>query len=105
MPRKSNYVPSIIQAKVECYLCHKQGELELHHAIPGNGNRKICTELGLWVWLCPKCHRDLHDHNNGYKKIQADAQKEFIKAEMKKGLPESVCRDVWYERFRKFYDE
>ena len=106
MPRKSNYVPSIIQTKCECYLCHEGMEsgLEVHHAIPGRGNRKICTEWGLTVWLCPKCHRDLHDHNIGYKEIQADAQRAFIREQKKKGLSESVAREIWYDRFKKYYD-
>lgn len=106
MPRKSNYVPSIIQTKCECYLCHKGMEsgLEVHHAIPGRGNRKICTEWGLTVWLCPKCHRDLHDHNIGYKEIQVDAQKSFIREQKKKGLSENVAREIWYSRFMKFFD-
>lgn len=103
----SKYVPSIMQTGVaKCYLCGKQyGVLEVHHAIPGNGNRKICTELGLMVWLCPKCHEDLHIKNIGYKKIQADAQKAFIADRRRKGFPESVAREEWYSRFKKFYEE
>jgi len=105
MPRKSNYIPSIVQTgEVKCYLCgRKDLGLEVHHCIPGRGNRKICTDLGLWTWLCPKCHRNLHDHNVGYKEIQADAQKAFIAEQKKKGLAESVAREIWYERFKKFY--
>ena len=103
---KSKYKASIMQNKVECYLCHAPMSkgLEVHHAIPGNGNRKICTEFGLWIYCCPKCHRNLHDHGVGYKEVQADAQRAFIKDQKKKGLPESVARDMWYERFKKFYD-
>ena len=106
MPKKSKYVPSIMQGKTECYLCHvpMSAGLEVHHAIPGRGNRKICTELGLTVWLCSMCHRKLHDYNIGYREIQADAQRAFIEDQKKKGLPESVARDMWYERFKKFYD-
>ena len=106
MPRKNNYVPSIIQTgAAKCYLCGKQYGLEIHHAIPGRGNRAICTELGLVTWLCEKCHRDLHDKGIGYKKIQADAQKAFIADRKKKGLPESVAREEWYSRFMKFYED
>ena len=106
MPRKNKYIPSIMQTgEPECYLCHKKNPpFELHHAISGNGNRAICTELGLWIWLCPKCHRDLHEKNIGYKEVQADAQKSFIKNQRKKGFTEEVAREIWYERFKKFYE-
>lgn len=103
---RSTYKPSIIQTKCECYLCkadYRNG-LEVHHAIPGRGNRKICTDLGLTVWLCPNCHRNLHDKGIGYKEIQMAAQKAYIVSEKKKGIPEEVVRATWYERFMKFYD-
>ena len=105
MPTK--YVPSIIQAgEAKCYLCGKPYNVGLvvHHAIPGTGNRKICTELGLTVYLCNPCHKDLHDRGIGYKEIQADAQRAFIKQQMKKGISEDIARDYWYDRFKKFYD-
>lgn len=106
MPKKNKYIPSIMQGTPpECFLCHKKNPpFELHHAIPGNGNRDICTEFGLWVWLCPVCHRNLHDHNVGYKEVQISAQKKFIEHYKKKGLSEEVAREVWYERFKKFYE-
>lgn len=100
------YVPSIVQTgPVKCYLCGKPTDLEVHHCIPGRGNKKICTELGLTCWLCRKCHADLHDRGIKYKEVQADAQKAFIADQKKKGLPESVARDMWYSKFLKFYDE
>lgn len=102
---KSKYVPSIVQNTAQCYLCGRLTDLELHHCIPGRGNRKICTELGLTVWLCRRCHADLHDRGIGYKKVQEDAQKAFIKKSKKQGLTEDIARSIWYERFKKFYDE
>lgn len=103
---KSKYVPSIIQTgPAKCYVCGRQGcELQIHHAIPGRGNRGICTEWGLTVWICPRCHERLHDESVEYKRIKADAQKAFIKDRMKQGYPEEACKEMWYERFLKFYD-
>ena len=103
---KNNYKPSIMQTKCECYLCHKGPEsgLEVHHAIPGRGNRKICTELGLTVWLCSKCHDNLHNHNIGYKEVQAAAQEAFIKDMKHQGYPVDIAREEWYRRFLKYYD-
>ena len=100
------YKPSIIQfGEPECFLCHKKyPPFEIHHAVPGRGNKGICTELGLVVWLCPMCHRNLHDHNIGYKELQIAAQRAYIEEQKKIGYPEDLCRDMWYERFKKFYE-
>ena len=105
MPRKDKYVPSIMQTgEAKCYLCGKKYDLVVHHAVPGRGNRKICTELGLTCWLCNPCHEKLHDQGIGYKEIQADAQKAFIANQKKKGFSEEVAKSIWYERFLKFYE-
>lgn len=104
--RKSatKYPQSIMQTKCECYFCHKTYDLDRHHSVPGNGNRKICEELGLWVWLCRKCHDKVHDKLEGYKELQIDAQRAFIKDQRAKGFSEEVAREIWYSRFLKFYD-
>ena len=49
---------SIIQKDKECYICGRTVGLELHHCIHGRGRRKLATEYGLTVWLCPYHHRD-----------------------------------------------
>lgn len=104
---KSKYPPSIMESgEAKCYICGApwQRGLEVHHAIPGRGNRKICTEWGLTVHLCNKCHDRLHDESVEYKRIKADAQRAFIKDRMRQGYPEDACKEMWYERFLKFYD-
>lgn len=96
---------SIMQEKRECYFCKKTADLTQHHAIPGNGNRKICDEFGLWVYLCMGCHSEVHDKcTDKYRFLQAQAQRDFIREQGKKGFTESVAREVWYSRFLKFYD-
>lgn len=48
---------SIIQNEKKCLLCGSEMGLERHHVFFGNPNRKKSEENGLWVWLCPDCHR------------------------------------------------
>lgn len=104
----SNYKPSIIQTSCECYICHKPSAygLDVHHVIHGRGLRKLADEDGLWVWLCRKCHSDLHDrpehpHDDELKKIGQQAYIEQIK---KKGVSEEIARDYFRQRYGRFYD-
>lgn len=43
--------------KKECHVCGDQRELERHHCLHGTSNRQKAEQDGLWVWLCPECHR------------------------------------------------
>lgn len=45
-----------MQTKQVCYLCGRLVYLERHHLFFG-ANRKPSENYGLWVWLCPDCHR------------------------------------------------
>lgn len=66
---------SIIQREDDrrCYLCEAQGMLETHHCIKGS-NRKIADREGLTVYLCPACHRLLHDTGRDEKKLMQIAE-------------------------------
>lgn len=108
MPRKSNYIPSKIQTKTECFLCHKNMNygLDVHHVIHGRGLRKLADEDGLWVWLCRKCHSDLHDrpdhpHDAELKKI---GQQAYIENMKKKGVSEEIARECFRQRYGRYYD-
>lgn len=48
---------SIVKAAKSCFFCGSEKDLERHHIYMGLANRKLSEEDGLWVWLCPKCHR------------------------------------------------
>lgn len=48
---------SILQHEKECYLCGRMTDLEEHHVIFGNPNRKNSEKYGLKVWLCAEHHR------------------------------------------------
>lgn len=58
----------------KCYLCGYGGELELHHAIHGTANRRLADEDGLVVYLCPVCHRALHDQGWRDRDLEQAAQ-------------------------------
>lgn len=49
---------SIMQNEKVCFLCGSTRDLEKHHAIHGIANRKWSEKYGLWIWLCPVCHRE-----------------------------------------------
>ncbi len=60
IPMDSNgYIPTIMQNAERCYMCGRSGLL-CRHEIYGNAYRDKSKRLGLWVWLCPDCHHDLH---------------------------------------------
>ena len=48
---------SIIKTAKSCYFCGSERNLEKHHAMHGTANRKLAERDGLWVWVCPDCHR------------------------------------------------
>ena len=56
---------SILQNERKCFICGKQGQLDCHHCLSGISNRKHSERLGLKIWLCPDCHRKLHDDHHG----------------------------------------
>lgn len=41
----------------ECWVCGRTVNLELHHCIHGTANRTLADKYGLYVYLCPACHR------------------------------------------------
>ena len=100
----TKYIPSKIQTKCECYLCHKDytAGLDHHHAIAGR-NRAKCDQYGLWVWLCRECHTKLHDKGEHDSEIRAIAQKTFVEDMKKRGYPEESAREEWLREFGKFY--
>lgn len=52
---------SLIQNNKECYVCGNP-YVECHHLYKGVKCRKIADREGMWVWLCSKHHRELHDN-------------------------------------------
>ena len=57
----NGYAPSVIQFydSGRCFMCGKRGDLARHEVFHGS-NRTKSKALGCWVYLCPKCHTELH---------------------------------------------
>lgn len=66
---------SIIDGRKRCFICGSQQMLQKHHALHGTANRQLAEKDGLWVWLCLRCHMDLHDHGTGDSTLKAHAQR------------------------------
>ena len=52
---------SIICNDKECFVCGSP-YVEKHHIYKSHKCRSIADKERLWVWLCPKHHRELHDN-------------------------------------------
>jgi Zn-finger protein len=105
--KKSNYIPSKIQISCECFICHKPFNLARHHVIHGRGLRQLAEEDGLWVWLCEKCHSNLHDrpghpHDDELKIL---GQRTYIENFCKtKGVNEEIARQSFRERYGRYFE-
>ena len=57
----NGYAPSVIEPfeTDSCCICGKSGDLVRHEVFHGP-NRTKSKALGCWVYLCPKCHTELH---------------------------------------------
>ena len=66
----------------------------------------MADEDGLVIWICNRHHSALHDDpDHPYDaELKALAQEAFIKARMKQGYPKDVARDLFRERYGRFYD-
>ena len=68
---------SILQHEEKCFICGRQGQLEVHHAISGVSNRKNSTKYGLLIYLCMDCHRKLHDKREMEEQVKQFAQRRW----------------------------
>lgn len=60
---KNGYAPSILPSE-GCIVCGKGGDLARHEVFFGPYRRKS-KEMGLWVTVCPECHRAIHEQEGG----------------------------------------
>ena len=97
----NGYAPSIVDYYGEllerCFLCDWRGDLVRHEPFNAS-NRKKSKALGLWVYLCPRCHMDLHDHPEKARRLKIIAQRQAM-AFYGWGMEE------WIGRFGKNYVE
>ena len=61
---ENGYAPSIVNDGDFCFCCLKGGSAFganlARHEIFGGSRREKSKRLGLWVWLCPTCHAEIH---------------------------------------------
>lgn len=102
LPHKSvkgdPFMKSIMQDTRECYFCHREHGLELHHCMMGKW-RKLADQDGLTVWLC----HDHHTGNNGVH-FNLDMRLELQKLAEKTYI-EHHSFDEWMRRYGKNYLE
>lgn len=105
----SSYKPSIVHNKCECFICHKQYDLEHHHCISGRGFRKLCDEDSIWIWLCRRCHSEIHDkgvsHGITENEIKAIGEVAYLNARMKEGYPKEAAEELFLRRYGRHYIE
>lgn len=61
----------------ECYNCGCGGQLARHEVLHG-ANRNNSKRYGLWIYVCPSCHSEIHKEDNGkYLFLKSTAQRLF----------------------------
>lgn len=96
--RDSNgYSPSILYTKDGiCFICGKVGDTARHEVFFGTGNRAKSKEHGLWVALCPSCHRQVHEGDGSFD--------DYLKHTAYLRFLEYNTKDDFYKLFYRYYD-
>lgn len=93
---------SIISNEEHCYKCGNTINLEKHHIMNGVGLRDKSEMDGLWVYLCPYCHRikswAVHNDQRYDNYLKAKAEKYWI-------LLNDKTLEDWMARYHKNYLE
>ena len=76
---KNGYADSIVQKRQACYNCGRQGLLCRHEPLDGIGRRYKSKALGLWVWLCPACHSEVHNIPAEADMLRADCERAALR--------------------------
>lgn len=97
---RNGYAPSILDTEQGvCFACGNYGDTARHEIYYGTGNRTVSKMTGLWVNLCPRCHRIVHEKaDNG-----------VLDGALKRSGYRVFCIDNDPEAFRaligRYYDE
>lgn len=95
----NGYAPSIVDyysaVNKRCFECDWTQDL-VRHEVFNASNRKKSKAYGLWVYLCPRCHMEIHDHPDKARHLKKIAQRQAM-AWYKWDI------DEWRERFGKNY--
>lgn len=74
---RNGYNPSLLDTEQGiCYLCQQTGQTVRHEIYMGTGERRLSKKYGLWINLCPACHREVHAEPQGRKAVQLDKDAE-----------------------------
>ncbi len=83
MANKNGYNPSLFETEDgTCYLCGTVTDTARHEVFHGP-NRQNSKAHGMWLCLCPECHRKVHREDNGeYLFLKEAAQElwEYVRA-------------------------
>lgn len=74
---QNNYNKSLFPQNEDgtCFICKRVGETARHEIFHGP-NRQISKRLGAWISVCPGCHAQIHQEDNGkYRYLKEDAQR------------------------------
>lgn len=62
----------------ECFICGYVGDTARHEVLHG-ANRSLSKKFGLWIAVCPRCHRNIHAEDNGkYLYLKESAEERFL---------------------------
>lgn len=61
----------------KCFICGKQGNLDVHHCCSGTANRKNSEAYGLKIYLCRECHTMVHNKREIEIQIKQFAQRRW----------------------------
>lgn len=107
MKYKYTNVPSLIQQdrsedEAICFICKRGGVVEFHHILNGS-LRKVSEEIGAWVWLCPTCHRKIHNYRHGVDNKLYDPR--WLKGLCQEVYETSHTTEEWMAKVHKNYVE
>lgn len=80
----------------ECFICGARRETARHEVMYGIANRPLAKYDGLWLNVCPACHRRIHERPCEHLWLKEAAQRLY---EAKYG------HDAWMRRYGKNYLE
>ena len=76
---RNGYNPSLFNtSEYECYACRREGITLVRHEVIHGANRQLAKKYGLWIYVCPRCHAEIHKEDNGkYRFLKEYAQRYF----------------------------